>query len=77
MSTWTEVAKQLDTMVNQWYETPEIKGMLVVPLTPARLAFRHNHMAFLETTGAIAGQRLLPKGRSMSSAPSGSTRKTS
>jgi hypothetical protein len=46
MSTWTEVAKQLDTMVNQWYETPEIKRMLLVPLTPARLTFRHNHMAF-------------------------------
>jgi hypothetical protein len=33
-------------MVNQWYETPEIKRMLTVPLTPTRLAFRHLHMTF-------------------------------
>ena len=46
MSTWTDVAKQLDTIVNQWYETPEIKRMLLVPLTPGRLAFRHLHMTF-------------------------------
>ena len=32
MSTWSEVEKRLDTMVNQGYETPEIKRMLCVPL---------------------------------------------
>jgi hypothetical protein len=46
MSRWSEVAKQLDVMVNQWYETPEIRRLLTVPLTPARLAFRHLHMTF-------------------------------
>jgi hypothetical protein len=46
MALWFEVAKQLDTMVNQWYETPEIRRMLVVPLTPARLALRRVHMTF-------------------------------
>jgi hypothetical protein len=33
-------------MANQWYETPEIKRMLAVPLTRTRLAFRHLHMNF-------------------------------
>ena len=46
MSKWPEVAQQLNIMVNQWYETPEIKRMLTVPLTPTRLAFRHLHMTF-------------------------------
>jgi len=46
MSKWPEVAQQLDLMVNQWYETSEIKRMLTVPLTPTRLAFRHLHMTF-------------------------------
>jgi len=46
MALWFEVAKQLDAMVNQWYETPEIRRMLVVPLTPARLALRRVHMTF-------------------------------
>jgi hypothetical protein len=46
MSRWSEVAQQLNIMVNQWYETPEIRRMLVVPLTPTRLAFRHLHMTF-------------------------------
>ena len=46
MSTWPEVTKQLDQMVNHWYETPEIKRMLTVPLTPTRLALRHLHMTF-------------------------------
>lgn len=46
MSRWLKVAKQLDEMANQWYETPEIRRMLTVKLTPARLAFRHLHMAF-------------------------------
>ena len=46
MSRWYEVAKQLDVMVNQWYETPEIRRLLTVPLTPGRLAFRHLHMTF-------------------------------
>ena len=46
MSHWPKVAKQLDAMVNQWYETPEIQRMLTVPLTTTRLAFRHLHMTF-------------------------------
>jgi hypothetical protein len=46
MSRWPEVAKRLDEMVNQWYETPEIKRLLTVPLTHSRLAFRHLHMNF-------------------------------
>jgi hypothetical protein len=46
MALWFEVAKQLDGMVNQWYETSEIRRMLVVPLTPARLALRRVHMTF-------------------------------
>ena len=46
MSQWSEVERQLNVMVNQWYDTPEIKRMLTVPLTPARLAFRHVHMNF-------------------------------
>jgi hypothetical protein len=28
MSKWPEVARQLDEMVNQWYDTPEIRRML-------------------------------------------------
>ena len=46
MSKWPEVAQQLNLMVNQWYETAEIKRILTVPLTPTRLAFRHLHMTF-------------------------------
>jgi hypothetical protein len=46
MSRWPEVAKRLDEMANQWYTAPEIRRMLTVPLTPARLAFRHLHMTF-------------------------------
>lgn len=46
MSKWPEVAEQLNVMVNLWYETPEIKRMLTVPLTPSSLAFRHLHMSF-------------------------------
>jgi hypothetical protein len=46
MSHWPEVAKQLDVIVNQWYETPEIHRLLTVPLSPTRLAFRHLHMTF-------------------------------
>ncbi len=46
MTCWPEVAQKLDQMVNHWYETPEIKRMLSVPLTPARLAFRRLHMTF-------------------------------
>ena len=46
MSYWRQVAKQLDEMVNQWYETPEIRRILTVQLTPARLGFRHLHMTF-------------------------------
>src|SRR5688572_5264124 len=46
MNKWREVAKQLDVMVNQWYETPEIRRLLAVSLTPPRLALRHLHMNF-------------------------------
>jgi hypothetical protein len=46
MSKWSEVTHELDIMVNQWYETPEIRRLLTVPLTPTRLAFRHLHMTF-------------------------------
>jgi hypothetical protein len=46
MSRWPEIAKRLDEMANQWYETAEIRRLLTVPLTPARLAFRHLHMTF-------------------------------
>ena len=46
MNRWPEVAERLDEMVNQWYETPEIRRLLTVPLSPARLALRHLHMTF-------------------------------
>jgi hypothetical protein len=46
MNNWSEVAKQLDDMVNRWYDTSEVKRLLAVPLTPTRLAFRHLHMTF-------------------------------
>ena len=46
MTCWSEIAQKLDQMVNLWYETPEIKRMLTLPLTPARLALRHLHMTF-------------------------------
>ncbi len=46
MSKWSEVEQQLNLMVNQWYDTAEIKRMLAVPLIPTRLAFRHQHMNF-------------------------------
>ena len=46
MSRWPAVAEQLNEMVNLWYETPEIRWMLTVKLTPARLALRHLHMTF-------------------------------
>lgn len=46
MSHWPELAPRLNEMVNLWYETPEIKRVLSVPLTPARLALRHLHMTF-------------------------------
>lgn len=46
MSRWPEVAQQLNVMVNQWYDTAEIRRLLAVKLTPARLAFRHLHMNF-------------------------------
>lgn len=46
MTRWPDVTRHLDDMVNQWYDTPEIARMLAVPLTPARLAFRHLHMTF-------------------------------
>jgi hypothetical protein len=46
MGPWLDVARKLDEMVNRWYETPEIKRLLAVPISPARLAFRHLHMTF-------------------------------
>lgn len=46
MSRWAEVEKQLNVLCNEWYDTPEIRHILKVPLTPARLAFRHLHMSF-------------------------------
>ncbi|HEX2226430.1 MAG TPA: hypothetical protein VHM64_04770 [Candidatus Binatia bacterium] len=46
MTRWADLTQHLDAMVNQWYETAEIRRMLTVPLTPARLAFRHVHMTF-------------------------------
>lgn len=46
MTKWAEVQQQLNLMVNQWYDTPEIQRMLKVPLNTARLAFRHQHMSF-------------------------------
>jgi len=35
MSKWSDVERQLNVMVNQWYDTAEIKRMLAVPLNPA------------------------------------------
>jgi hypothetical protein len=49
MSKWPEVAEQLNIMVNLWYETPEIKRLLTVPLTPSSLAFRRLHMNFFSS----------------------------
>lgn len=46
MSYWPQIASQLDDMVNEWYDTPEIQRLLNVKLTPARLALRHLHMTF-------------------------------
>ena len=46
MSKWSDVERRLNVMCNQWYDTPEIKRMLAVPLNPVRLAFRHQHMSF-------------------------------
>jgi hypothetical protein len=46
MSLWKQTASQLDDMVNEWYETPEIQRLLTVKLTPATLALRHLHMTF-------------------------------
>ena len=46
MSLWRQIASQLDDMVNEWYETPEIQRLLTVKLTPATLALRHLHMTF-------------------------------
>ena len=46
MSLWRQIASQLDDMVNEWYEKPEIQRLLTVKLTPATLALRHLHMTF-------------------------------
>jgi hypothetical protein len=46
MSRWSEVTADLDRMVNQWYETPEIQRLLTVKLTSAGLQLRHLHMTF-------------------------------
>ena len=32
MSKWSDVEQQLNVMVNPWYETPEIRRLLAVPL---------------------------------------------
>src|SRR5512145_2795653 len=44
MNRWSEVSIKLNTMVNEWYETPEIRRLLSVRLTPARIAFRKLHI---------------------------------
>ncbi len=44
MSYWPELSKTLDRMVNDWYESPEIKRLLSMRLTPERVAFRQLHM---------------------------------
>ena len=44
MSYWPEVSKTLDRMVNDWYQSPEIKRLLSMRLTPERIAFRQLHM---------------------------------
>jgi hypothetical protein len=44
MSRWNEVAEALDGLVNSWYETPEIKRLLSMRLTPERVALRRLHI---------------------------------
>jgi hypothetical protein len=44
MNRWDEVSTELNTMVNEWYATPEIRRLLSVRLTPARIAFRKLHI---------------------------------
>jgi hypothetical protein len=44
MNRWDEVSTELNTMVNEWYTTPEIRRLLSVRLTPARIAFRKLHI---------------------------------
>jgi hypothetical protein len=44
MNRWLEVSERLDHMVNAWYETAEIKRLLSMRLTPARIALRRLHM---------------------------------
>ncbi|HEY7553806.1 MAG TPA: hypothetical protein VIH18_03290 [Candidatus Binatia bacterium] len=46
MNRWHEVSTELNTMVNEWYETPEIRRLLSVRLTPARIAFRKLHITY-------------------------------
>lgn len=45
MADWPEVSKTLDKMVNDWYETPEIRRLLSMRLTPKRIALRQLHMS--------------------------------
>lgn len=44
MNQWNEVSQELNTMVNDWYETPEVKRLLSVRLTRARIALRQLHI---------------------------------
>jgi hypothetical protein len=44
MNRWSEVSIKLNAMVNEWYESPEIKRLLSVRLTPARIALRQLHI---------------------------------
>ena len=44
MSRWNEVAVKLDALVNAWYETPEIKRLLSMRLTPERVSLRRFHI---------------------------------
>ena len=46
MGLWYKLRLELDEMVNRWYETPEIRRLLSVRLTPARLEIRKTHMAY-------------------------------
>jgi hypothetical protein len=46
MNRWSDVSIKLDTMVNEWYETPEIRRLLSVRLTPARIALRQLHITY-------------------------------
>ncbi len=60
MSKWPEVAQQLNLMVNQWYDTAEIKSILTVPLTPAQTRLSPPAHDFLRQQPArLLGRRFL------------------